>query len=265
MTKNDFSINLGEELEKVQAEETPIDEKSISTFQVDILENSSQPAISTEQSTSVNANSLSYQVESTPAQEEVKVTFKEAKAQEEKRIMEDNRINIISEITSKWISIDEMPDQVDLEIFKKTRENKNKKKKFLYFTMWLLGVSVLWWVTYFVMMNKYLFASILGSPDMFTPKPMWNNQPNQQMPVATNCIVEQILPQSEMKIDMNTFYPIYKSDFEFIKSSSIPQQKKDDLLKKLNLMVLSYNNWTISYKDFRLQYNFLINDALNNH
>ncbi|MFZ5341273.1 MAG: hypothetical protein ACOZBL_01555 [Patescibacteria group bacterium] len=39
----------------------------------------------------------------TPTQESESkpVSIKEAKAQEEKRIMEDNRINIISEITTK--------------------------------------------------------------------------------------------------------------------------------------------------------------------
>ncbi|MFZ5341274.1 MAG: hypothetical protein ACOZBL_01560 [Patescibacteria group bacterium] len=50
------------------------------------------------------------------------------------------------------------------------------------------------------------------------------------------------MPSDKISMDINSFYPVYKADFEFTRSANIPQPKKDDFLKKLNIMVSSYNS-----------------------
>lgn len=239
MSRNDFSINLWDELEKWSDDQVEqIDETKISTFQVDIWE----PIKKSQEQEQVSLPQESWV--------EKPMSKKEAKAAEEKKIMEDNAINILSEITSNWINVDQMPDEIQLEMFKKSQDSR-KKRKMIFIWMWVvffvIALAGLW---YYVVTNKQQLAAMIIKPKADT---LWVNNSATANCSSTN---------TPALVEVKDFYQLYLSDFNYIKSLNLPVDQKDNYLKRINLLVWSYNNKSINYKDFRIQYNQIITEVL---
>lgn len=245
MSTNDFSINLWDEIEKVIEEEQSIDVSKISTFQVDLWDWKSSEI----------QESAQTKVEQEVTIQEKPLSKKQQKEVEEKKIIENNAINILSEITNNWINIDQMPDEVQLEMFKKTQDTKKKKKYFLVWFLIFIVLGSLWLGWFYLFQNKQSFLAMIIKPkDWEKLKQVSNIQS------ATWCVNTMITEQPVMQV--KDFYDTYIKDFNYIKWLTIPVEQKDSYLKKINLLVWSLNNNSIEYKKFRIEYNNLINEIM---
>lgn len=170
-------------------------------------------------------------------------------------------LKVLQQIAQSWIKMEEDVDQqVSLEIFSNIHKKQKQRKTLLRLVYSIIFVLIFWASWFFIYINNSFFASIIEwwfwdivfdwKVSTIAEK-IWNNP--SSLPFVDKWKINSS--------DIALFYDFYKSDYSFISNSWLDAEEKKKILIKIHLLIQELNKWNISYINFRIKYNTIINSA----